>query len=67
MKKIWIVLIIVLIAAGFFILNSNNLDLKDKEGRVEFAKTYFGWIGSIAKNTASTIGYAVKLEWLPKQ
>ena len=66
MNKILIILIIVLVAVGFIIISTNNYDLRDKDGRIEFAKAYGGWLSKIAKNTANAVGYVIKLDWLPK-
>ena len=66
MNKILIILVIALVAAGFFLIITNNYDLGDKDGRIDFAKAYGGWIGKVAKNTANAVGYVIKLDWLPK-
>ena len=66
MNKILIILVIALIAVGFLVISTNNYDLRDKEGRIDFAKAYGGWIGKIGKNTANAVGYVIKLDWLPK-
>jgi hypothetical protein len=64
--KIIMIFVILMVIAGAVILSTNNYDLSTGTGRMEFAKTYFGWIGDIAKNVYSLTAYAVKLEWLPK-
>lgn len=64
--KIIMIFVILMVIAGAVILSTNNYDLSTGSGRADFAKTYFGWIGNVAKNVYSVTAYAVKLEWLPK-
>jgi len=66
MKTIIIVLILALILGSLFIISSNHYNLSTKEGRTDFAKTYFGWIGQLGKNLYSITSYSVKLDWTPK-
>ena len=65
MRTIIIIIVIALILGGFLIVSSNNYDLSTKDGRIGFAKTYFGWMGQLGKNIYSVTAYAVKLDWVP--
>lgn len=60
------IIVILLVVSGVFIISTNKYDLASKDGRLGFAKTYFGWIGQTAKNVYSVTAYAVKLDWVPK-
>jgi len=64
--KIIMIAVILMVVAGTFIISTNKYDLSTGQGRADFAKTYFGWIGNVAKNIYSVTAYAVKLEWIPK-
>ena len=64
--KIIMIFVILMVIAGAVIISTNKYDLSTSSGRMGFAKTYFGWIGGIAKNVYSVTAYAVKLEWIPK-
>jgi len=66
MKKIIIILVAILVLIGFVILITNNYDLTTKDGRIDFAKSYVSWFEKSVKNSVNVIGYAIKLDWLPK-
>jgi hypothetical protein len=64
--KIIMVLVILMVIAGALVISTNKYDLSTGEGRMSFAKTYFGWIGHTVKNIYSVTAYAIKLDWVPK-
>jgi len=64
--KIIMILVILMVIAGAIVISTNKYDLSTGEGRIGFAKTYFGWMGQTAKNVYSVTAYAVKLDWVPK-
>jgi hypothetical protein len=64
-KTIILIAIIVLIIGGFLIVSSNKFDFSTNQGKLGFAKAYFGWTGQIVKNFYSITAYAVKLDWIP--
>lgn len=66
MGKLIILLVILLIVVGLLVISTNKYNMSTKDGRAAFAKTYFGWIGKVAKNTYSVVTYAVKMDWMPK-
>jgi len=63
--KIIMVLVILMVIAGAIVISTNHYNLSTGEGRADFAKTYFGWIGQIGKNVYSVTAYIVKMDWLP--
>ena len=61
----WIVLIF-LVVGGFIIATSYNLNLKKSEDRRTFIGKFSVWVVSVGKNVVKTVGYAIKLDWLPE-
>ena len=66
MKKIIVILIILLIIAGIFLVVSNNYNLTKKSDSSQFIKSYTGWVSKVFTNAVNTVGYVVKMDWLPK-
>ncbi len=64
--KILPILLIFLVIGGFMIARSYNLNLKESSDRRTFFGKFSVWVVQLGKNTVRTIGYAFKLDWLPK-
>ncbi|MFH2028077.1 MAG: hypothetical protein ABIJ08_02990 [Nanoarchaeota archaeon] len=65
MRTLWIILIF-LVIGGFIIANSYNLNLKKSDDRKSFIGKFSIWVVGVGKNVARTVGYAIKLDWLPE-
>lgn len=64
-NKFLVYLMILLVVFGVIVLTSSSYDLTTKEGRSAFVKGYFGFMGNLVKNSANTVSYAIKLDWVP--
>lgn len=65
LKKILMIIIILMIAVGFFILASGDYDMTKGYGRSQFAKDYFGWTGQVIKNVGTITGNVISMNWIP--
>ena len=65
MKKTVFFLLVFLFMGGYLILNSLNTDLDKNEGKLTFAKAYFGWMFGVASDAKAVVGYAADKNWLP--
>ena len=63
--KLVMIFIMFLLIGAFFVMGSNNLDISDKDDWGEFSSLYLSWLGHVASNSWKTMGYAIKLDWLP--
>lgn len=63
--RIWMVLIMLLLLGAFFIVSNGNLHLSRGDEFMKFGNAYYSWLGGLAGNGVSVVGYAVKAEWLP--
>jgi hypothetical protein len=65
--KVFAIIIIFLIIGGLMIARSYNLNLK----KPDHMRTFFGkfsvWLVQLGKNTINTVGYALRLNWLPQK
>ncbi|MEM2955980.1 MAG: hypothetical protein QW041_00135 [Candidatus Pacearchaeota archaeon] len=66
MKKLIAIIIIILLIVGIFIVVSNNFNLTKKSDSSEFIRVYSGWISKVTANIVKIVGYAIKMDWLPK-
>ena len=66
MRKTVIILIILLIAAGLFLITTNGYNLAKKSDSNAFVKSFSGWVVKVAQNSASLVGNAIKMDWTPK-
>ena len=66
MRRLIIILIIIVLLVGIFIIATNNLNLTKKADSNEFIKTYSDWMIKVAKNSVNTVGYVIKMDWVPK-
>ena len=62
-RFIFITLAVILLLVGVIIVQSNNLNLKESEGKKQFLSVYGGWLIKSIKNVKGIIGYSVKQEW----
>lgn len=65
--KISMFVVIFLLVGAFFIISNNNLHLSKSEDVASFSHYYSKWIGSIANNTIGSVGYVIKMNWLPEK
>lgn len=65
--KIFVLIVLFIFIGGFFIVSQENLNLSKTADLEKFFSFYKIWLGEIFDNSFETIGYAVKLEWLPNQ
>ena len=65
-KKTIIILIIAVIIAGIFLIVTNDYNLAKRSDSAEFLKSWTGWISRIATNSVNTVGYVIKLDWVPR-
>jgi len=64
--RIIIGLILVFMFFGaFFIVSNHNLNLNEKENRIEFARAYYSWLVDMAGSVKSVTGAAIRAEWVP--
>ena len=45
---------------------SAEIFLKKTEGKISFAKAYFGWMFQVGENTKDVVGFATEKDWLPE-
>ena len=62
-RFIFITLAVILLLVGVIIVQSNNLNLKESEGKKQFLSIYGEWLIKSIKNVKDVIGYSVKQEW----
>ena len=62
-RFIFITLAIILLLVGVIIVQSNNLNLMDSEGKKQFSSLYGGWIVKSLKNVKNIIGYSILQDW----
>jgi flagellar basal body-associated protein FliL len=67
MRRLIIILIIAILLVGIFIIATNNLNLAKKADSNEFIKTYSDWMIKVAKNSVNTVGYVIKMDWVPNK
>lgn len=65
--KLLTIAVIFLVIGGFMIARSYNLNLKEPAHRRTFFGKFSVWLVQLGKNTIRTVGYALKLDWLPKK
>jgi len=65
--KIFALILIFLVIGGFIIATSYNLNLNKPEDRRSFLGKFSVWVVQLGKNTVNTVGYALKMDWLPKK
>ena len=66
MRRIIIILVIALLVGGIFLIATNNYNLAKKADSNEFIKSFSGWVIKVAQNSASLVGNAIKMDWVPK-
>ena len=65
MRKLFIIIVIVLIIGGFVIKSSYDLNVKDKSDRKTFLGLFSNWIFKMGRNIVSLTSSAVKQDWSP--
>jgi len=55
-----------MIAAGIFLIASNGYDLTKKKDSAEFIKSFSGWAVRVGSNIGSSVGYVIRLDWIPR-
>ncbi|MEK6951567.1 MAG: hypothetical protein AABX29_00985 [Nanoarchaeota archaeon] len=65
MVKLKLFLFLAIILVGYIIINSYNLNLKEKQDQKHFFSIFSKWVYKAVKNTISTIGYTLKQDWSP--
>jgi hypothetical protein len=60
------IIVIFLFIGVFFIISQHHLNVSDSKDLTAFASYYGEWLGNTFHNSVRTAGYAVKLDWLPK-
>lgn len=58
-------IIMFFLIAAFFIISENNLALSKEGNFVKFSSLYFSWLGHVFDNSKNTLGYVIKMDWLP--
>ena len=66
MRRIVILLIILMLLGAIFIITQNNYNLTKKNDSNEFVKSFSGWAVKVVTNSASLVGNAIKMDWLPR-
>ena len=65
--KIWAVFLIALILFSYFgfviAIKDKGLNLKSVDGLRTAGKLYWGWLGTVFKNTKTITGNIVNLDW----
>jgi len=56
-----------LLIGAFFIISQNNLALKETGNLNKFISLYSAWLSRILDNSSNTLGYVIKMDWLPGQ
>ena len=62
-KLIWAAIISTLLIVGLIISNSYDINLKETDGKKEFAVLYGKWLLKSAINVKNIVGYTVKQDW----
>jgi len=65
--KIRIAILLFLLIGAFFIISENNLSLNKSENLTKFMSLYSSWMYRIFDNMGNSVGYVVKMEWLPQE
>ena len=60
---ILITIVMILILVGFIIVQTNNLDLSEGEGKKEFIFSYGKWLYKTIVNIKNIVGYSINLDW----
>ena len=63
--KIAMLIVMFFIIGALFIISENKIDMREEAGQGKFISIYISWLGQIFDNTKATIGYVVKMDWLP--
>ncbi len=63
--KVYMVIVILLLASGFFIISNNELALNSLDNVATFFGLYSGWLGKIQDNFSYITGNVVELDWNP--
>ena len=64
--KLWIIVAAFLIIGGFLIVKAHDIQLENPNERTEFMYRFASWTYDLGMNVKDTVGYAVKLNWLPE-
>ncbi|MBT3304144.1 hypothetical protein HN592_04735 [Candidatus Woesearchaeota archaeon] len=65
--KLWpVAVILFLIIGGYVIVKTDDLDLKEGEGRTEFVFKFARWVFHLGKNIKDITGHIIDQEWLPE-
>ena len=62
-RFIFITIMLILLLVGFIIVQTNNLDLSEGEGKKEFVLSYGKWLYKAIINIKNIVGYSINLEW----
>jgi len=65
MKKLFLLVIVFLIIGAYLIIQYNNIDIEEEEGRRTFLVRFTDWLFKVGKSTKDVVGYAAQQEWLP--
>ncbi len=65
--KIRMFILLFLLIGAFFIISENNLSLNKSENITKFMSLYGSWMNNIVSNLGNSVGYVVKMEWLPEE
>ncbi len=65
MRKLFIIIVIVLIIGGFIIKSSYDLNIEDTADRKTFIGLFSRWIFKMGSNIASLTSSAIKQDWSP--
>ena len=58
-------LVLFMFLSAFFIISNQNLALKDKDSRLQFARSYYAWFLGFIGNFKNITGAVIKIEWIP--
>lgn len=64
--KIISAIIFLLVLSSLIIIESNDLNIMNKEDMKTLSKKYLNWSEGIYENLQQITGQAIKLEWLPE-
>ena len=67
MKKLFLFVVLFLVIGAYLIIQNNNLDIEEEEGRKKFLTSFTGWLFKVGKSTKNVASYATEQEWLPDE
>lgn len=61
--KILFILLFIFLLSGWYVINTDDIDITSAEGKVEFLKSYVTWAGNVVSSVKEITGNLIRADW----